>query len=161
MTGGIGNVKPVRSVECRIPEINLIFRDNLVSESRIMSGIKVWIQNNKEKINDDFPGLTSQQFYSKCMIMWKKLDESERAKWKKEISKVNKGEVKEKLCAECGECPGAYKCVGCGESYCGNMEHNGCWRFQRIIWSKGKSEKEISEIEKKYPDGVCKNCVKS
>ena len=69
MTGGIGNVKPVRSVECRIPEINLIFRDNLVSESRIMSGIKVWIQNNKEKINDDFPGLTSQQFYSKCMIM--------------------------------------------------------------------------------------------
>jgi hypothetical protein len=122
-----------------------------------MSGIKVWIENNKAKINDDFPGLTSQQFYSKCMIMWKKLDESERSKWKEVKAEVK--EEEESMCAECGECPGAYKCVGCGESYCGNTEHNGCWKFQRIVWSKDKSQKKIAEIDRKYPDGVCKNCV--
>ena len=65
----------------------------------------------------------------------------------------------EEECVQCGECPGIYKCVPCGRSFCGDMEHNGCWKLQRVMWSDGKSEKEVFEIDKKYPDGVCINCV--
>ena len=130
-----------------------------------MSGMFVWIEYNKERINDDFPGLTSQQFLTKCMSMWKEMDDGERAKWK--ATPVVKADVVEEeeeevICAECGECPGIYKCGECGESYCDDDgEHNGCWRFQRKVWSEGKSEEEIAEIERKYPNGVCKECVDS
>lgn len=152
-------------------KINLNFWDNLLDRSRIMSGMFGWIEYNKKKINDDFPGLSSQQFFTKCMSMWKELDDSERVEWKatpKRSSMVEAEveaeveEEEEEICVECGECPGTYKCVECGESYCNDDgEHNGCWRFQRIVWSEGKSKDEISEIERKYPDGVCKKCVES
>ena len=63
-------------------KINLNFWDNLLDRSRIMSGMFGWIEYNKKKINDDFPGLSSQQFFTKCMSMWKELDDSERVEWK-------------------------------------------------------------------------------
>lgn len=128
-----------------------------------MSGMFVWIEYNKEKINDDFPGLSSQQFLTKCMSMWKELDDGERAKWKAPPvvkADVVEEEEEEMICAECGECPARHECKECGDFYC-DKDHSGCWVSQRIRWSEGRSEKEIAEIERKYPDGVCWKCVES
>lgn len=67
-------------------------------------------------------------------------------------------EEEEIICAECGECPARHECKECGDFYC-DKDHSGCWVFQRTRWSEGRSEEEIAEIERKYPDGVCWQCV--
>jgi len=65
---------------------------------------------------------------------------------------------KEIICSECQECPARHECQECGNYFC-DKDQRGCWVFQRTMWSQCMCVEEISAIEKKYPNGICQQCV--